>query len=100
MWIIGKRGMRDEGGGMKVFADSSLCPHPSSLLIQRVASDSCFTRATYAIRSKIRLEYPHSLSYHARILCMCGSTERVKVVSTIEECASPLKSIDTSCSSE
>src|SRR5438552_17244794 len=63
------------------------------------ASDSLFTRATYAIKSRIRFEYPHSLSYHARILCMWGSTERVNVVSRIDECASPLKSTETSCSS-
>src|SRR5947209_19937957 len=63
-------------------------------------SASFFTLAIYAIRSRIRFEYPHSLSYHDRILCMYWPTERVNVVSTIDEFALWLKSIETSCSSE
>src|SRR6185295_10896016 len=50
-------------------------------------SAPAFTRATCAIRSRMRFEYPHSLSYQARILCMFGPTERVNVVSMIDECA-------------
>src|SRR5262249_55872673 len=55
--------------------------------------------AMYRIRSRTRQEYPHSLSYHARTLTMLPSTTAVDGRSTMDECGSPLKSMETSSSS-
>ena len=51
-------------------------------------------------RSTHRLEYPHSLSYHERTFTKSPSITFVYGASTIDEFAFPLKSIDTSSSSE
>src|SRR3990172_3517912 len=55
--------------------------------------------AISVIRSLTRQEYPHSLSYHERILTRLPSISAVEGRSTIEECGLPLKSAETSGSS-
>src|SRR2546426_577613 len=50
-------------------------------------------------RSRTRDEYPHSLSYQASTLIKLPSTRAVDGRSTIDECALPLKSMETSSSS-
>src|SRR5579863_2861656 len=55
--------------------------------------------ARSVIKSRQRLEYPHSLSYHARTLAQFVPTTRVYPESTIEECEFPRKSAETSSSS-
>src|SRR2546429_579993 len=56
--------------------------------------------AMYLMRSRTRQEYPHSLSYHESILIMWPPITFVYSASTIEELELPLKSDETSGSSE
>src|ERR1700685_755328 len=55
--------------------------------------------ASSVIKSRQRLEYPHSLSYHARTFAQFVPTTRVYPESTIEELGLPRKSMETSSSS-
>src|SRR5437763_4471603 len=56
--------------------------------------------AIYFTKSRTRQEYPHSLSYHESILIMWPPITFVYSASTIEELELPLKSDETSGSSE
>src|ERR1039457_7186382 len=50
------------------------------------------------IKSLTRLEYPHSLSYHAKTFTQFPATTLVYSASKIAECGLPQKSIDTNSS--
>src|SRR5580704_10293737 len=72
--------------------------HHRSQVISHVPYAYIFD-AKSVTRSLQRLEYPHSLSYHARTLAQFVPTTRVYPESTIEECGFPRKSAETSSSS-
>src|ERR1700690_166642 len=56
--------------------------------------------ATSWARSIMRFEKPHSLSYQLKTLAKRSPTTCVSVASKIDECGSPMKSLETSGSSQ